>query len=733
MDDLARVLFEESPDAVFLTDPSGRILDGNEAAARLVSRDRESLAGGSIADALHPATTDAAKAIQQALAAGQPVAESAGFTSPDGIPVTIRVAPAAGRRVVMVRPFRPAGRPDDDTEARYRRLFRNNLAGVWRSTVDGKLLECNDAFARVFGYPDAAALRDANALDLYWDEVDRGAMLADLLRLGRLNNHEARLRRRDGSEVWVLENVYLVRSAGDAVLEGTLADITERKRAEARATREHALLRAVFESTPDFVFYKDRDGRYRGCNRAFEQYWRVRETHVLGRTARDVFPKIADELEAEDRRVYETRAPLRTERSVGTGEARRLVETVLTPLLGNGGEILGVLGISRDITDRRRAEERARQAVKMETVGQLAGGVAHSFNNLLTILLGNLQSAAAALGPDHAARRPLGECEQAARRAADLTGQLLGFARRAPMALAPTDLNRNLTATVDVVRRTFDPRVVLDPRPARGLWLVDAAGPQLEQVLMNLLVNARDAMPEGGRIVVATENVRLTDADTARAADARPGDFVRVTVEDTGPGIDSAILSRIFEPFFTTKPVGQGTGLGLAMAYGIVHQHKGWIQCRSRPGMGARFDIYLPRSASQPERAPQPVRAAGTETVLLVDDEPMIRNLAKATLERHGYRVILAGDGQEAVDLFRKHRGEIAVVVLDLTMPLMTGQEALRELKKIDPRVRALYASGYSADSLAAMDPGDVLGFLQKPYRPDELVAAVRSAIDQGR
>src|SRR5262249_18712846 len=231
----------------------------------------------------------------------------------------------------------------------------------------------------------------------------------------------------------------------------------------------------------------------------------------------------------------------------------------------------------------------------------------------------------------------------------------------------------------------------------------------------------------------ATENVRLTDADTARAADARPGDFVRVTVEDTGPGIDSAILSRIFEPFFTTKPVGQGTGLGLAMAYGIVHQHKGWIQCRSRPGMGARFDIYLPRSASQPERAPQPVRAAGTETVLLVDDEPMIRNLAKATLERHGYRVILAGDGQEAVDLFRKHRGEIAVVVLDLTMPLMTGQEALRELKKIDPRVRALYASGYSADSLAAMDPGDVLGFLQKPYRPDELVAAVRSAIDQGR
>src|SRR5262249_34070906 len=153
---------------------------------------------------------------------------------------------------------------------------------------------------------------------------------------------------------------------------------------------------------------------------------------------------------------------------------------------------------------------------KMETVGQLAGGVAHSFNNLLTILLGNLQSAAAALGPDHAARRPLGECEQAARRAADLTGQLLGFARRAAPALAPTDLNRTLTATVDVVRRTFDPRVVLDPRPARGLWLVDAAGPQLEQVLMNLLVNARDAMPEGGRIVVATENVRLTDADTAR-------------------------------------------------------------------------------------------------------------------------------------------------------------------------------------------------------------------------
>ncbi|HKB00590.1 MAG TPA: PAS domain S-box protein [Gemmataceae bacterium] len=730
MDELTRLLIEESADAVFLTDTAGRILDANAAAARLAGRDRPTLTGSSVADLLRGADPD----FRRALAAGQSLPESAGFTTPDGVPVTVRIVPAGERRTVIVHPFRPAARSDDDTEARYRRLFRNNLAGVWRSTVAGKLLECNDAFARVFRYPDAAALREANVTDLYWDETDRAAMLADLLRTGRLGNHEARMRRRDGTEVWVLESVSLVRPAvGDAVLEGTLVDITERKQAEARAAREHVLMRAVFDSTPDFLFYKDRDGRYRRCNRAFEQYWRVRETDVVGRTAREVFPKLADEFEAEDRRVYETRAPLRTERGVGLGDARRLVETVLTPLLGKGGEILGLLGIGRDVTDRRRAEERTRQVAKMEAVGQLAGGVAHDFNNLLTVLVGNLQVALGGLDRDHPARSPLGDCERVAHRAADLTGQLLGFARRAPMAPTPTDLNRTVTDTAGAVRQVLDPRVVVDARPAHGLWLVDAAAPQLEQVLTNLIANARDAMPEGGRITVATENVRLTSADAEGSADARPGDFVRLTVEDTGTGIDPEILGRIFEPFFTTKPVGQGNGLGLAMAYGIIHQHKGWIECRNRVAKGARFDIYLPRSASQPERPTHSIHAAGTETVLLVDDEPMIRNLAKATLERSGYRVLLAGDGQEAVDLYRKHKEEIAVVVLDLTMPLMTGQEALRELKKIDPGVRALYASGYSADSIEGADAGEVVGFLQKPYRPDELVATVRSAIDQAR
>ncbi len=694
-DPLARALFENTAEAVLLVDPTSRlVVEANAAAIALFQR--PTLAGISV-DEL--------------------TATGSGFVG--------RSIEFGTRHAVFVRP--------DVDEAPFRRIFQNNPGGVFRSTFDGRILECNDAFARMFGHADAASLKGASAHELYPRPADREAMTAELARAGKLMGQEFRMRRRDGTDIWVLENAYLIESNGERHIEGILFDITKRKRAESEFAREHALMRAVFESTPDILFYKGRDGRYRGCNRAFEFYTGLTEESLVGRTSAEVFPEIKDELESEDRKVYESRVPHRTERWLGKGTKRRLVETVITPLTDDAGQVLGLLGVGRDITDRRKSEEQLRQSSKMEAIGQLAGGVAHDFNNLLTIILGSLQLAQATLPIPHEARESLGDCEQAARRAAELTGQLLGFARRAPMSLIPTDVHRCVRSTITVLKRGLDPRIVVMVAPGRSVWLVDGAGPQLEQVLMNLLLNARDALPDGGRIVVSMENVEVTDADARRALDAKPGEYVRISVEDTGVGISKENMARIFEPFFTTKPVGQGTGLGLAMAYGIVKQHRGWIECQSEKGKGARFDIYLPRSASEPERKakPEPAHPPQTATVMLVDDEPMIRNLGKITLERHGYKVLLAGDGQEAMAMYRNHREEISLVVLDLTMPLMTGQEVVREMRKIDPEVRVLFASGYSADSFSGGDMSGILGFLQKPYRPDELHAAVRAALER--
>ena len=737
MDEFARLLFDESADGLLLLDASARVQAVNSAAARLCGRERASLVGSPIADLLRAETAEAAADLNHAARTGERLPDSATYTTPAGQAVAVRVVRADAAQTLVTLRDPTAGKPDSshEAEARYRRLFKNNLAGVWRATSEGRLLECNDAYARVFGYDTVDEIRALPLAGLYYNPADRDVKIARLLREGRLMDHECRLRRRDGSEVWVLENIHAVDGPdGTRVLEGTQFDITERKRAEAEFAREHALMRAVFESTPDMLFYKGRDGRYRGCNRTFEVYCGVREKDLIGRTTAELFPALAAALDREDRQTYESRAPVRVERWIRHGDARRLVETVLTPLLDEGGKVLGLLGVGRDITARRKSEEQLRQSSKMEAIGQLAGGVAHDFNNLLTIILGNLIVARGTLPDPHDARDALEDCEKAARRAAELTGQLLGFARRAPMSMVPTDLNACVGATISLLKRVLDPRVLVDVRADPALWSVDAASTQIEQVLMNLCLNARDAMPDGGRITFSTENVAVRASYAGRLLDARPGEFIRLRVEDTGVGIPPETVGRVFEPFFTTKPVGKGTGLGLAMVFGIVKQHNGWIECHSRPGDGTRFDIYLPRSTgTRPEPARLPAAPGpGTETVLLVDDEPMIRNLGKATLERHGYRVLLAGDGTEAIAVYRKQADQIAVVVMDLTMPLMTGQEAARELWKLDPDVKVLFASGYSADAFGTEPTAAwVVGFLQKPYHPDELAAAVRAAVDQ--
>jgi PAS domain S-box-containing protein len=484
------------------------------------------------------------------------------------------------------------------------------------------------------------------------------------------------------------------------------------------------------------VFLKDRDLRFVAVNEPFcRVLGRSRET-ILGKSDLDFYPApLAEKYRGDDRRVMAEKLRLELEEQNLQGGRWRTVQTVKTPVLDPSGAVIGVLGIFWDVTEQRNLEAQLRQAHKMEAVGKLAGGIAHDFNNLLTGILGNLALALSDLPGNHPSRELLANAEVAGQRAAELTRQLLGFSRRTPLLPQPLGLNAAIHETVRLLRRTVDPRIEVVIHTSADLWPVEADPGQINQVLMNLCLNARDAMPEGGRLTLETANVCLDDAQASRFTGGRAGEFVCLRVQDTGHGIPPAILDRIFEPFFTTKEPGKGTGLGLAMVFGIVQQHQGWVDCLSQVGKGTCFEVYLPRltttaPAPEPSHDDNGVRG-GHETILLVDDEAVVGRLGQTILERHGYRVLLAADGQQALEVYRRHQADIQLVILDLAMPRLSGPDTLRALRQLKPDVAVLISSGYSSDEdLRSVEREGVLGFVAKPYRPADLARRVRAALD---
>jgi PAS domain S-box-containing protein len=382
----------------------------------------------------------------------------------------------------------------------------------------------------------------------------------------------------------------------------------------------------------------------------------------------------------------------------------------------------------------RSLQEELRQAQKMDAIGRLAGGIAHDFNNLLTVILGRSQVALRRLSPDDPLRRSIALIAETAERAGALVQQLLAFSRKQltqPRVLVLTEV---VTRLEQMLRRLIGEDVELVTTFAPDLGRVKADPSQLEQVLVNLAVNARDAMPTGGRLTIETENVQLDLAFARRHRGARPGPYVRLSVSDTGVGMDAVTRARIFEPFFTTKEPGKGTGLGLATVYGIVKQSDGYIAVDSEPGHGARFDIYLPRVDAPPEPLPAaPALGArgGSETLLLVEDEPALRDMTREILELHGYTVIEAGSGADALDVAARHPGPIHLLLTDVVLPRMGGRQLAERLVAQRPETKVLFMSGYTDDALGrhgALDPGVVL--LPKPFAPDALARAVRQALD---
>jgi signal transduction histidine kinase/ActR/RegA family two-component response regulator len=423
--------------------------------------------------------------------------------------------------------------------------------------------------------------------------------------------------------------------------------------------------------------------------------------------------------------------PYETERIDKTG-TRIPVSVSLSAIRGAGGSITGLAAVCRDLTEWRRLEEQYRQAQKMEAVGRLAGGVAHDFNNILTVVNGFSELVIDALPRGDANREFVREVRRAGERAAGLTRQLLAFSRRQVLHPQVLDVNAVVTNLVKMLGRLLGEDVALEADLRRGVGPILADPGQIEQVLLNLSVNARDAMPTGGRLTIRTADAEVT-ADHAPPG-IKPGQFVVLTVSDTGTGMTDEVKAHIFEPFFTTKEVGQGTGLGLATVHGIVEQSGGFVGVESRLGEGTTFRVYLPRTAKTggcDSTHGVPAAARGTETVLLVEDEPAVRALAARVLRQSGYTVLEAEGSREAVAAAQAHRGRLHLLVTDVVMPGQGGRSLAERLRAADPKLKVLFMSGYTDDAIVHHGiRTDRVHFLQKPFTPLALAATVREILD---
>jgi len=516
-------------------------------------------------------------------------------------------------------------------------------------------------------------------------------------------------------------------------LSTVLRDDTERLHAEAAVRESEVRHRLLFEENPIPLLVADAETlMFLAVNDAAVRQYGYSREEFLGMSIVDIRPPedapLAIARAAAPQEVRSQRAgPYRHQRKDGS---IALVDVVSRDFVFAGRPARLVLAI--DVTEQRHLEEQLRQSQKIEAVGQLAGGIAHDFNNLLTVIKGNVELALQQLPPDAPLRADLDQVAHAASRAAQLTRQLLAFSRKQVLTPAVLDLNEVVAEAERMLQRVIGEDIAFVTELAPTVARVTADRGQIEQVLVNLVVNARDAMPAGGSLTITTGNADVSLADAA-ARGISPGAYVTLRVRDTGIGMDDATRSHIFEPFFTTKPVGRGTGLGLATVYGVVQQSGGFVTVRSAPGAGSTFTVFLPRTshAASPcgESCTETI-ARGSETILLVEDEQDVRTVARRALTDAGYSVLEAANAAEAIAVFDAAPGPIAMLVSDVVMPGLDGHELSQMLRLRAPKLRTLFVSGYSFDARGSASRNEDASFLQKPYDPSELTRHVRAILD---
>ncbi|MFZ1983868.1 MAG: response regulator [Desulfatitalea sp.] len=510
----------------------------------------------------------------------------------------------------------------------------------------------------------------------------------------------------------------------------------EKRLAEERLKESEKRFRTIVESAQDAIFLKDSHLRYTLVNPMMERIYAIRAEDFIGHSDEELFgAKVAASTSQTEARVLQGEIVEQDEIRWVT-EAQKTFHSIKVPLADSSGRITGLCGFARDLTTTKQLEAQLLQAQKMEAIGTLAGGIAHDFNNLLQAIMGYAQILLMERDNTDPDAIKLKEIEKAAQRATDLTKQLLAFGRKVEIKSRPVDVNQVIKQVEKLLKRTIPKMIDIELRLTEPILTVNADPVQLEQVLLNIGVNARDAMPDGGRMIIETANMAPDEAFRKINLIESSSDCVLLTITDTGHGMSPEVMEHLFEPFFTTKQIGKGTGLGMAMAYGIIKNHGGHISCQSTPGRGTTFMIHLPAITAAAEQdadvAEEPIQAGQGETILVVDDEIILRDLTKDMLSTNGYTVLTAGSGEEALQLYRQKGQEIGLVLLDLIMPGMGGKNCLAEILKINPQIKVLISSGFTMDE-PGKDPVliQAKGFIQKPYNLSMMLQCMREVITQ--
>lgn len=619
-----------------------------------------------------------------------------------------------------------------ESEARFKRFFEGDVAANYISIPQGRILDCNEAFVKLFGFEDKNAAIAASPSTFYTKQGDRDRFIERLRRQRVITMEESLYQANDGRELRCLESaVGIFDSSGQLVeMMGYIFDVTAHRRAEEK-------FRTVFQASPVAMsLSRIEDGRFIEVNDSFTKLFECSREEAVGRTAhelgfwanpddrRNMVRMVKDEGRA--RNLEPEGVSLRGRRFQGRYHAEKIVLE---------GDVC-ILSIIEDITEQKRAEKLLRekemellQSKKMEAIGQLAGGMAHDFNNILAGILGNAEILADRLQDQPILKTYAEQVAKAAERAGRLTRQLLSYARKGQYQKALVDLHDVIRDAVTILEGTLDKRIKISLDLKSELARVKGDQAQLESAILNLAINARDAMPEGGELSIATSD----GAPSAEDKEARR--FVRVTVSDTGSGMTEEEQRHLFEPFYTTKGPGYGTGLGLASVYGAVQSHGGTISVQSGQGKGTAVTMTLPVAEEEMPKvaAAAPSRIARTARIILVDDEPAILDVVKEVLESAGHVVASFSDGQEAVEYYLKAPEAVDLVLLDMVMPQMSGSEVFRAMKAACPSVRALLMTGYSVDERAqALMAEGVKGYLNKPFKRSELIEKIREVLGEG-
>ncbi len=757
---LLRVLLDNIPDPIYVKDRDDRFTAVSRTKADHWQTTVKDMIGKTDHDLFTEAEAEAAWADdQQVMETGEPiVAKTEQITHPDGSERWYSVSKVPYRdadgQIIGVlgisRDITEGKQAEEKVRSeRDRAQTYLDIAGVMLATVDadGNITLINKKGCEILGY------RQEELIGKNWFDTLVPERMRDEIR-GVFN----RLMTGEVEPVEYYENPLVTNDTEERLIEfhntvitgqtgqitGVLFsgnDITERKQAEEALRQETEQQAILLSSIPAFVYFKDSESKLITANRAFAEMVGIPVEELGGKDAYDLFPKEqAEKFHIDDRKVMETGRPLMNteEQFTDTEGETRWASTSKVPYFDNQGKVDGMIGVTTDITDRKRAEQALQQAQKMEAIGVLAAGVAHDFNNILQTFVGRASLMLTSGDFDANTNEDLQDMVHVGQRGASLVQRLLTFSRQAESRKQIVYLGKSIDDARRILERTLSKLITIEADVPEDLRMVEADPYQIEQVLLNLGINAAEAMPDGGQFTITAENYVLAEEDSPPLPQMELGPYVLITVFDTGVGTDEGTLSRVFDPFYTTKGRSEHSGLGLAVAHGIVESHHGYIRAASQSGVGTTFSIYLPavsgEEAEIAEREGEAMSAAagGPVTVLVVDDEPAVARLACDMFEHYGHHAFKALDGEEAVELFQAHHEEIDLVLLDLVMPEMDGEECLERLREIDAQVVVVIATGYVIDEATRerLEPR-VKGFLTKPFDIQSVAGTVSKAVRQ--